>query len=324
MNQNFDVVTIGNAMIDAFLFLHDASKHCHINEKGEICFVSGEKIPLDQSSFLLGGDACNVAVGLSRAGFKAGLLAEIGNDPFAKTIESTLEKEEVGTSLLLHSDAASSFSMGINFQGERTLFTQHVVRKHAFDFSSLETTMIYLTSLGLEWKGVYENVYSYAQEKKIKLAFNPGTRQLEEPMFLHKLLSVTDVLFLNKEEAERLVGKAVDIKTLLKALRTLGIKIVVITDGKNGSYVSSEEKALHIGALTSFPIVERTGAGDGFATGFLIATIKGKDVNTAMQYGTMNAASVIGKVGAQAGLLTSQEFDQKIKEHGSELVVKII
>ena len=74
-----DVVTIGNALVDAFLTIHDENVHARINAAdGELCIRSGEKILLDQTSFQMGGNACNVAVGLSRAGITTELFAEIG------------------------------------------------------------------------------------------------------------------------------------------------------------------------------------------------------------------------------------------------------
>lgn len=70
------VVTVGNALIDAFLTIEEGNEHTHFNrESGEFCVVAGAKIPLSSAQFELGGNACNVAVGISRLGLRVSLLA---------------------------------------------------------------------------------------------------------------------------------------------------------------------------------------------------------------------------------------------------------
>ena len=61
-------------------------------------------------------------------------------------------------------------------------------------------------------------------------------------------------------------------------------------------------------------VVEKTGAGDGYTSAFLAAWCHHLSVETAMQWGSYNAAAVIGKVGAQAGLLTNEAMKHKIQE----------
>lgn len=75
---SFDVVCVGNAKIDAFLSIHEASQHLRLNkDTNELCIKSGEKIAVDKCEFLLGGNAANVAVGLSRLGLKKNTLSNI-------------------------------------------------------------------------------------------------------------------------------------------------------------------------------------------------------------------------------------------------------
>ena len=127
-----DVVAIGNALIDAFLTVHAENVHMRLNKAdNELCIRLGEKILLDATHFLLGGDACNVAVGMSRSGHSTQLFAEIGEDAFGSTILENLRKENIDTSRILQK-GESSFAVGIHFQQDRTLFVQHHEREHAF------------------------------------------------------------------------------------------------------------------------------------------------------------------------------------------------
>jgi sugar/nucleoside kinase (ribokinase family) len=89
---------------------------------------------------------------------------------------------------------------------------------------------------------------------------------------------------------------------------------VVITDGKNGAYSFDGQELLH---CPIFPgkLVEATGAGDAFATGYLGALMSGQLHDEALRWGAVNSASVIGKVGPTAGLLTATEIRTRLKKH---------
>ena len=88
--NNFDVVCVGNAKIDSFLTLRQANNHIRlIEDTNELCIKFGEKISVDSAAILLGGNAANVSVGLSRLGLNVALLAEIGKDEFAQKIINT-------------------------------------------------------------------------------------------------------------------------------------------------------------------------------------------------------------------------------------------
>lgn len=312
-----DVLAVGDAIIDAFLSIHDADLHCHVDEKKrELCIPYGEKVLLDNCNFLLGGNACNVSVGLSRLGHKTGLCAEIGDDELSEKILHGLAKEHIDQSFLTKTPgAASSFAVGITFQGERTLFVEHVIRRHDFHLPSTPVQWVYLSSMGKEWKQAYEKTLVFVRAEKAKLAFNPGTPQITEGREgIREVLAATDILFVNKEEGERIIGASVpQTKILLVALQSFGPKIVVVTDGKKGSYVLDEKnRYYHIG-IVDHPVVERTGAGDAYTSGFLSAVIYKRSIPEAMLWGTCNAASVVGKIGAQEGLLHRAEMEKELQ-----------
>jgi sugar/nucleoside kinase (ribokinase family) len=322
-----NVIAIGNAIVDSFLTIEEGNDHCRFNRaSGEFCMTAGAKIPLSSAQFELGGNACNVAVALARLGLKSGLVAEIGTDFFAHTIKHRLQNEHIDLSHLLTTDSVSSFAAGIQLQGDRTLFVHHVERKHEFQYDHMETEWIYLSSMGENWRHVYREVPAFVKRHGAKLAFNPGTRQIAAGHdAIGAALAVTDILFLNKEEAEKVAEgreRRVEslsaeenkelIATLATKLQKFGVKTVVITDGSHGAYALEGDGTFHHQPVLHSEVVERTGAGDSYAAGFLAATIYGHDTKTAMWWGSLNAASVVGKVGAQPGLLTKDQIEKKI------------
>lgn len=330
MDNNLDVISVGDAIVDAFLTIHDANTNCVIKE-GDFCVRHGAKIIVDSCAFLLGGNACNVAVGLSKMGFKSALSAEIGDDEFSEKIIKGLIKENIDTSLLLKTKgASSSFAIGINFKGERTLFVEHIEREHNFTFNK-GTKWVYLTSLGHNWEDAYKKTLDFVNENSLNLAFSPGTTQLNEINDLIKeVLKITKILFVNKEEAIKILNSnnqlesgSDDIKNLLVKLQEIGPKIVVITDGRNGSYLIDENREKMF--LEMFPgePLERTGAGDAYTSGFLGATLYGLDNSMAMKFGSANASSVVQKIGAQPGLLSRKEIEEKLSQY-KEFQTKVI
>lgn len=304
---HFDVLCIGNAKIDTFLTLHEANTHLRlIKETNELAIKFGEKITVDKAEVLLGGNAANVAVGLSRLGLRIGLVAEIGKDEFAQKIINTLQDENVDTSNILQTEGQqSSFSTIINFRGDRTIFSEHVKRSHNFNFENISAGWVYLTSIGDVWQNAYGKTFEFVKRTNCRLAFNPGTLQITAGMeALQNILSVTDALILNKEEGQTLLkNNNLDIQEILTQLQKLGPKIVVITDGKNGSYSIDEKIKIIKQEADEGKVIEKTGAGDAYSSGFLSAVIHNKSIADAMSRGARNSSSVMGKVGAQAGLL---------------------
>lgn len=311
----FDLVCVGNAKIDTFLTLHEPNSHLRLStETNEICIKFGEKITVDKAEILLGGDAANVSVGTSRLGLSTALIAEIGTDEFAQKIINTLKKENIDTSNVCQIEGQqSSFSTIINYKNDRTIFSEHVQREHNFNFENISTKWVYLTSLGEKWLKAYADTIDFVKEKQCSLAFNPGTMQIENGKdALVNVLSIANLLIVNKEEAEELLGYPQgqkNIEELSLGLQKLGPKIVAITDGKNGSFAINEKGNKFMQPMIEAEIVERTGAGDAYSSGFISALLNNKSIADAMLWGTKNAASVIGKVGAQAGLLRKSEIE---------------
>lgn len=314
MNSSFDVVTIGNSTIDIFFPIENSNDHFRFNEETkELCMRLGDKTIVDNVNFTLGGNAANVGVGLSKLGFKATVFSEIGKDEFGDKILNELRKENVDTSYIKQTEGTlSSVSIILTYKKERTIITEDSKRDHNFDFSNLETKWIYLTSLNREWEEAYRETLAFIKKTKTKLAFNPGTRQLDAGYEkIQDVLKETEVLIVNKEEAGQLLAKEnMEIKELLKSLKALGPKVVVITDGTNGSYALDENNNYFENCNVNSDSIERTGAGDAYSSGFLSAYMSNLDIEKAMSWGTLNASATVKKVGATIGLLTREEIEK--------------
>ncbi len=312
----FDLISIGDCTIDTILQIHDAEVNCSLHpDRCVICVNFADKIPVDSFHRKVAGNAANNAVGASRLGLKTAIYTILGNDGNGEFIRQTLIKEKVAPDYIVHDPKQeTNASVVINFKGERTIFVYHV--KRAYDLpSSAKTKWAYYTSVASHHEDLNRQVVNWVKKNKVKLAYNPGTFQLRAGFKKMKdILGVCEIIFVNKEEAARLVGAQYDIRRYLLALRKLGPKIIVITDGKNGSYVFDGQKFWQMGIFNT-PNIERTGAGDGFATGFLAALRYGKKIPMAMCWGSANSSAVIMKIGPQDGLLTKRGIEEFHRKH---------
>lgn len=313
---HFDVLCVGSAKIDIFLSIPNDSPYVHLNrETNSLSVTYGQKIPAANCSVMLGGNACNVAVGLSKLQMKTAVMAEMGKDEFSQKIINGLKSENVNTDFLIQTpNSSSSFSVILSFQKERTIFGQHSKREHNFSYESVSTRLIYLTSLGFEWKNAYLKTLEFVKKTATPLVFNPGTPQLNCGVdSIRNILSITDILFVNREEGEILAStKEKNIENLMLKIKQLGPKTIVITDGENGSYVMDYKNEFFSQPIVPTSIVEKTGTGDAYASGFLAAFLSNLPIQTAMKWGTLNASGTMSAIGAQNGLLSKKTMQEKI------------
>ncbi len=314
----YDLVTIGDATMDVFVQIDDANVMCDINkEHCKLCINYADKIAAKKVDFIIGGNAINAAVGGSRLGISSAFLSSIGDDDTGEKILDVMRKEGVGTEYMtVVKSQPSNYSVVINFQGERTILVHHVPRNYVWNVKEAPK-WFYVTSMGEGFERVYDDVVKMVRHGHSMVAFNPGTHQLKKGKnFLKPILAATTILFLNKEESEGLleIEKHTTIIKLLHGLRELGPKIVVITDGKEGSYCYDGENVYQLGVFDG-PIVERTGAGDSFGTAFTVATMLGKPVAEAMLWGNANSTAVVSKIGPEAGLLTQHGIEALIAKN---------
>lgn len=323
----YDLITIGNATVDAFLRIHAAESICSVNKaESTLSIPYGKKVLLDDCQFELGGNASNVAVGMSRLGLRTAIFAEIGTDLLSDKILQGLGEEHIDTTHLIRKPGNTTFAVGLEFLGERTLFIKHYKREHKFSFDQIQAKWMYVTSLGNEWKTAYTDALTFSKSNNVKIACNPGTVQLEEGReYLKDFLRHVTLLIVNREEAAVIAGEEVllnqgnsldinkkIIKQLAHTLHSFGPELVVITNGNEGSYVSDTSEVLYFAGILEDEVVERTGAGDAFSTGFLSQYIKSADIPLSIKAGTINAGAVVGKTGAQAGLLTKDELESQL------------
>lgn len=313
----YDVVTIGDSTIDMFLLIHEATLNCDVKtNECQLCFTYADKIPIEGAVQSIGGNAANVAVGAKKLGLRSTIVTEVGDDINGLLIADDLGKAGVDTRYVrVCKGKETRYAVVLNYKNERTVLSYHAERTYKLP-KLPQTKLVYFSSLGKTFERIQDGVVAYKKKHPTTiLACNPGSYQYTEGIKkTRELLPFVDILFVNKEEAVRLVQKKLEIPQLIEQLHKKGAKTVVVTDGKVGSYVSEGNG---IFTMPSFPItvVSRTGAGDAYATGFIAAKLKGFSIEDAMGWGTANASGVIQKFGGQTGLSTTTQIKTILKKY---------
>jgi sugar/nucleoside kinase (ribokinase family) len=323
MPKEIDILTIGDSAIDEFLLIKEGgASEEDIGGRREICFIHGTKIPVKTFETSVAGNAVNVGAGCNKAGLKVAVYTEIGDDQNADRIISELGELGINTDYCIKNPGTpTDVHPIIVYANERTIFVYHE-RRHYKVRDWPTPKWIYYSSIGEGFEEFQDELVDYLNKNPyIGVAFNPGTYQLKAGLEgLRNFLLVTDVLLVNKEEAELLAGKG-SLEELHHNLQKLGPKLTVITDGSKGSSAFDGKDLIEVEIFDEDrPIADKTGAGDSYSSGLLSGLIYNKSLREALVWGSINSSGVIREIGAIKGLRSKEELEklaQKVIKDGS-------
>lgn len=312
---NYDVVTVGAAVLDIFM---RSDKFKVVNSDGipggvAMCEVYGGKMEVEQVVISSGGGATNTAYSFARKELRAAVIAEMGNDPQALIIHKDLEEVGVDTRFLVQEPGETTAVSVILIadDGGRSIMVYRgaaaMLTGTDLPLTDLETRWLHITSLGGNME-LLNTLLSWAEAKKVRVSLNPGMKEIESGK-LREILPKVEILFLNREEAGRLWGVDVwDEQVWREALKPSEARVTVITDAERGGKVCVSGKVAFWQGEGIQNVVDTTGAGDAFASGYVSALLYGKDYEQAVEWGRKNATAVLMTVGAKKGLLSLSEI----------------
>jgi sugar/nucleoside kinase (ribokinase family) len=308
-----DFIAIGDTVVDEFINLKEAKITCKINN--DDCTISmrwGDKIPYESAEIVVAvGNAANAAVSSARLGLSTGFISNVGKDEYGQQIIDALAKEKIDTRYVnINEGLPTNHHYVLGYEAERTILIRHEAYPYHLPNKLPPPKWMYLSSVADHTEAFHDELAAWLKEHpETKLTFQPGTFQMKMGKDrLAALYAVSEVLAINKQEAERILGLPdTDIKELLQKIRALGPKIALITDGPNGAYAYDGTKMFKVPRYPDprAPI-NRTGAGDAMASTFSVALALGKSLEEALTWGPINSMSVIQHTGAQKGLLARE------------------
>ena len=307
------IISLGSALQDIYLVDHDDLVATNIGNEaifGKV--LVGSKVDIDKISYEVGGGGVNSAIEFSRHGHEAIFLGNIGRDPAGAAVVKTLDREGVDTSyinVLERKTTGTSVVLLDTKSGERTILTCRGASEQFGNFSENDLDLaqpdwLYVTTLRGDMDTL-ARFFKKAREMGIKVMFNPGVRELENPKELVGLLKYVDVLNVNKSEAAKIVPGVI-LSELLYRLNNY-VETVIITDGAMGGIASNGAEIYRFGIYEDRKVKDATGAGDAFGSGFLAHLSAGKSFRSSLIFASANSTAVVTKLGANKGVLTGAE-----------------
>lgn len=334
MSHQYDFVAIGDILMDAFIELDKDQADVSIDMdtgRKTLQMPFGNKLPYKNVVVVPAvGNSPNAAVSAHRLGLETALVSDIGHDKFGKECLDALRQEGIATDFVkVHEGKITNYHYVLRYGAERTILIQHETYPYSLPDFPLPPRYLYFSSVGEHGLAFHHEIAKYVKEHpETKLVFQPGTFQIKlGTVELKDVYEVTEIFFCNKEESQEILKTTEQhMPTLLKNLQALGPKIPVITDGPNGAYTLDAEGQAWFMPMYPDPAepVDRTGAGDSFASTFTAAIALGKTPDEALAWGPINSMSVVQQIGAQAGLLTREKLEEYLANRPAEYVASKI
>ena len=315
MPKKNKAVGIGNAIVDAVCRIDENFLKTHNLKKGTMKLINEEELKKLQNEikpfeFIAGGSVANSMVGLSSFGNTVHFVGKVNNDLFGKKYYESLKKENVSFNF---SEQTYKDSTGICFvfitpDGERTMCTylgiaNKLSEKEVDDMEIQQSDLILIE--GYLWdtpeaKGAISKSMEIAKKNSTLISLSLSDKFCVE-RYKNEFLDLTknkiDLLFGNEGEFKSLFDNN-DIKNIINELTHLN-KIFVITMGNNGVTLVHNKEKIKLQSEKVENVVDLTGAGDLFASGFIHGYVNKKGLAQSLKLGTKSAAEIIKIIGAR-------------------------
>lgn len=328
-----DLITIGSCTLDVIVKIKDILRFEMFDKdviKKYAAIEYSRKLNVDGVSFVPGGSGANIAADCSMLGLKASYIGILGKDFSAGICLDDLKKRGVDLSQVIQTDEDSTALSIIlrtewgkdrsilAYKGANNLLKPADVKEELFEGVK-----------AFAWTSLTSESGCRAIEKAITLTKNAGGKVFaapsmsiikNSPKWAKLLISNSDVVSLNMEEAEEFTGEKK--KTLMiEKFLSLGVKLISITDGPNGSIISDGDTMIN---SSIFPgdVEDTTGAGDAFLSGILISVLNNFSLEKTSKMATAMGALECIDVGVRVGLPQSlQELEDFVNNHELKQVI---
>lgn len=294
--KDIDVLTIGELLIDMIS-----------DQYGE----SGESTTYNQ---FFGGSPSNIAMNAKSLGIRSRIASAVGNDGLGKFLVGKLEKANMDTTCLQYVDYSTSmvvvtksqgtpipiFYRGADYNLEFTAQLEDSIKNaKVIHFSCWPISM-------LPVRNTIEKAIEVARANNVLVAFDPNYHPMiwqkgeDGAAYVRELIGRVDIVKPSEDDAERIFGKDTPENHVQRFLE-LGAKLVIMTLGKDGALISNGLETLRLPTMAT-EIIDTTGAGDAFWSGFYTGVIKGYTIRESLMLGFAVSAHKLKFLGAVVDL----------------------
>ena len=305
------ILGIGNAIVDVICKVEDSFLEQHSLTKSTMKLVDEKEFKklltnLKIEETVSGGSVANSIVGLSQLGNNVGFIGKISDDELGKKYEDGLKKENVeyfylkkkeevptGTCLILITP--DSERTMVTFLGTAGKINENDIDTNAIKKSEILFLEGYLWDEG-EPRKAFDKAINCANKVAMSLS-DLFCVERHKKHFLNLVKQKLDITFANEKEIMSLIDTKNfdDVIQFSKEIK----KLIIITRGSKGALAVNNEEVFECSTQKGLKIIDLTGAGDLFASGFLDSHVKGKKLKECLQNGTKMSSKIIQVIGAR-------------------------
>lgn len=315
ISQSIDVVGIGNAIVDVLVYTEESLLESNSLNKGHMSLVNEKEaenlysqiIPNLETS---GGSAANTLAGIAQLGGKAAFIGRVKNDKlgdtFTKDIRSSGSVFE--TPPTIEGPSTARCLIFVTPDAQRTMCTylgaSSYLEPQDLDIPLLKKSKILYLEGYLFDSSAAKSAFIKASEVS-KISGGEVALSLSDSFcvnrhrtsFISLIDNYIDILFANESEIKSLYESS-SLETAISKVKGR-CKIVVITCGENGSIILTKEEEIHVNPIKLGKVIDTTGAGDLYASGFLHGYLNNKDLASCGYIGSICAGKIITQLGSR-------------------------
>jgi sugar/nucleoside kinase (ribokinase family) len=304
------ITGLGSALVDILIHESDSFLETIGAAKGGMELVEEETIKTilgsskAEKKIVPGGSACNTVIGVGCLGGQGRFVGKCGQDDFGSLFANTLEKNQVEPRLFQSTSPTGRVLSIITQDAQRTMLTYlgassetspHEITDDCFAHSAI----VHLEGYLLFNQELMVTALKVARKAGAAISLDLASFTVVEQSkdFLASIVhDYVDIVIANEDEARAFTGFS-DESSAISALSETA-KIAVLKVGKKGSYIADHGNIVRIEAQGSDGVIDTTGAGDLWASGFLFGMVKGFSTEKCGQLASACGCEVCQVIGA--------------------------
>ena len=311
-NSEFDVTTIGNAIVDIIAQCDDSFLEEFKIVKSSMDLIDEERSKklfdkLNTTKIISGGSAANTAVGIASFGSKTAFIGKVKNDELGNTFKNDIERVGVSfrTSLANHGPRTASSIILVTPDAERSMNTflgacVNLDENDVDENQIRKSKIVYLEGYLFDppkAKQAFIKAANISREKQNLVSMTLSDSfcvERHRSDFISFIKNHVDILFCNEDEIKSLFECDLDsAKSKIKEI----CEETVITLGAKGATIFKDKVWNSIDSFKPKSVIDTTGAGDLFAAGYLHGRCLGLNAEKCGLFGSVAASEIISHIG---------------------------
>ncbi|MFL0253131.1 carbohydrate kinase family protein [Clostridium neuense] len=297
-----DVLTVGELLIDM------------------ISKDYGENFESDSYNKFFGGSPANIAMNVKKLGINSCVVSAVGRDNLGKFLIKKLESANINTDYVDMVDYSTSLVLVTKSKATPIPIFYREADYHLCFSPKIadivkNSKIVHFSCWPISRKNSRETIFRIIEECKKNgtiIGFDPNYHKMiwdkseEGTQYVKEIIPMVDIIKPSEDDAERIFGKDT-LENQIKKFLELGAKFVVMTLGEQGAIASNGTETIKFNTLAT-EVVDTTGAGDAFWSGFYSAIIKGYSIKKALELGFAVSAYKLKYTGAVVELPVLEEI----------------